>query len=223
MYASPLRSHRIFLSLQVNRPDMKNKKMNEPRFMEIQGVAVRQIVMDQTEWVTLWGYRLGESEPQRTDYVMEFEILNKLLRLHADLGDEIQMIIVERLEEGVQGPQVLDIEAMFGMPAVLDRCRLKCFHPRRQVSQGKWEEDPRCIYIDDVVAAAPKSPNKQSLYRQNFYKCVQLLVKSYRLYLGYMELDFDEASAMEKAGLQDDVKFKMAYYAWKTSRGESLK
>jgi len=190
--------------------------------LDFPGIALRQIVMDQTEWVTLWGYQLGEQIPLKTDYVLEFETLNKLLRLHGDLGDEIQMLLVERLEGGLETAQVVDIEQIFGMPALLDRCRLRGYHPEQEVAPGHWEENPRITLIEDLVTVAPRPMDKKNLYRQNYYKCLRLLIKSYKLYLGYLELDFDEATAMEKAGLKDEVKFKMAYYAWKISNGETI-
>ncbi len=201
---------------------MKKKATREIPMMDIPGIALRQIVIDQTEWVTLWGYQLGEPTPLKTDYVLEFETLNKLLSLHGDLGDEIQMLLVERLEGGLESAQVVDIEQTFGMPALLDRCWLRGYHPQQEVSPGHWEENSRITLIEGLTPEVRPFPDKKSLYRQNYYKCVRLLIKSYRLYLGYLELDFDEATAMEMAGLRDEVKFKMAYYAWKVSNGETI-
>ena len=43
------------------------------------------------------------------------------------------------------------------------------------------------------------------------------LAGHYALYLGYLELEFDEASARMKAELEDDMKYTLAYYAWQQS------
>jgi hypothetical protein len=44
---------------------------------------------------------------------------------------------------------------------------------------------------------------------------MEMLHKSYELYLGYIELEFDEDAARKKSDLADDLKFTLAYYAWK--------
>ncbi|GAA4320456.1 hypothetical protein [Compostibacter hankyongensis] len=48
-----------------------------------------------------------------------------------------------------------------------------------------------------------------------FADCLEVLSEPYRLYLGYLELDFEEAEALRLAGLEEDMKFRLAYYAWK--------
>ncbi|QOR77027.1 MAG: hypothetical protein IMW88_05770 [Thermoflavifilum sp.] len=45
--------------------------------------------------------------------------------------------------------------------------------------------------------------------------CMDMLAHAYAEYLGYLELGFSEAQAREKAELQDPLKFKTAYHAWK--------
>ncbi|HVB04134.1 MAG TPA: hypothetical protein VNE41_10510 [Chitinophagaceae bacterium] len=200
------------------------KKLYEPRLLEIRGITVRQIVIDQTEWVTLWGCVSVEQKKNKMNFMLEFDILNKLLRYNGEVGDEIQMLLVERLEGGVKGPQVLDLEAMFGMAAVLDCCPVKVYHPQQEVRPGQWQEDPKSLVVDEVILPGVKKQpaDERTLYRRNFNKCIRLLVISYRLYLGYLELDFNQEEAQEKADLQDSVKFRMAYYAWKSISGISL-
>ncbi|PJJ74890.1 hypothetical protein BXY57_0455 [Thermoflavifilum aggregans] len=46
-------------------------------------------------------------------------------------------------------------------------------------------------------------------------QCMEMLAKQYEEYLGYLEIGFDGAQAREKAELQDSLKFKTAYHAWK--------
>jgi hypothetical protein len=58
------------------------------------------------------------------------------------------------------------------------------------------------------------------MYSQNLSKCEALLARFYELYLGYQELGFDEETSLQKADLEDNLKFKMAYYAWAMDRQE---
>lgn len=46
-------------------------------------------------------------------------------------------------------------------------------------------------------------------------QCMEMLAKQYEEYLGYLEIGFDALQAREKAELEDLLKFKTAYHAWK--------
>lgn len=183
----------------------------------LEEMAIGQIVFDHSEWVSLWGYMGGRDKHHRMDFILNFETLNKLLRLSGSQGDRIQMLLVERLEKGVEEPSVIDLEELYGSPLVLDQCSLEVSVTWVQDGDGGWKEDPGCLSIDEVSPLLEKkapvlSPRAQC--KQNFSRCVEQLTRSYALYLGYLELDMDEATALRKAGLEDDLKFKMAYYAW---------
>ena len=46
-------------------------------------------------------------------------------------------------------------------------------------------------------------------------KCMDEMAQAYALYLGYMELDFDESTARQKADLNNELIFRTAFHAWK--------
>lgn len=53
------------------------------------------------------------------------------------------------------------------------------------------------------------------LLEPDLKNCVEMLARAYAEYMGYVELGFDEENARQKAELQDNLKFKTAYHAWK--------
>jgi hypothetical protein len=187
----------------------------------LQEITVSQIIVDHSEWVSLWGRTVWDQHPIRMDFILTFEMLNKLLRFSGQTGDRIQMLLVEQLERGLQEPSILDLEALCGAPLTLNSCMLSVSPTGIRDESGQWQTDPRCLSIDDVQPRLQKqkavvSPNH--LCHDNLGKCTEVLVRLYELYLGYLELGFEEGSALKQAELVDDLKFKMAYYAWQIAQ-----
>lgn len=183
----------------------------------LQQITVSQIIVDHSEWVSLWGHTVWEDHPVRMDFILTFEMLNKLLRFSGQPGDRIQMLLVEQLEQGLQEPSILDLETLCGAPLTLTGCVLSVSPTGIRNESGQWQTDPRCLSIDEVLPRLQKQKTEVSpdhLCHDNLSKCTEVLVRLYALYLGYLELGFEEENALSHAELADDLKFKMAYYAW---------
>lgn len=185
---------------------------------KLDNIGISRIIFDHTEWVTLWGFRMQAGKAEPMDYILSFDRLNKLLRLSGKEGDRLQMLLVERIEKGVEKPSVIDLEELFGKPLFFNQCILEVSSTWAENNAGQWEEDKQCLSIDAVYPLLEKRKqtlSTQTQCRQNLIECEEILAQSYALYLGYMELDMEEEAALQMAGLEDDLKFKMAYYAWK--------
>jgi hypothetical protein len=189
--------------------------------LSLDEIAVSQIIFDHSEWVSLWGYMISDNHQSRMDFILTFDTLNKLLRLSGPTGDQIQMLLVDRLEQGIKEPTIIDQEELYGKPLHFNMCRIEVSKTGISDEEGIWHEDPDCLSIDAVYpllerrnpAIAPGSS-----YQQQFSTCMDMLRNAYELYLGYGELGYDEETSLQKAALQDDLKFKMAYYAWQMKR-----
>jgi hypothetical protein len=186
-------------------------------------IIIGQIIFDTSEWVSLWGFAVRQGRKTRMDFVLTFDNLNKLLRLSGEVGDRVQMLVVERLEKGTEEPSVVDLEAAFGAPVRFAGCRIDVSETGIKDEQGQWREDPSCLSIDQVhprLETVSPALTKPSVCKQNLSTCIDVLAVSYELYLGYQELGFDEETALKKAELEDDLKFRMAYYAWSMNHRE---
>lgn len=184
---------------------------------QLDEILIGQIIFDHSEWVSLWGYMICEGKKEKMDFVVSFELFNKLLRLSGEEGDRIQMLVVEKIEHGIEEPTVIDLEDKYGQPLHLNQCRLEVGVTGVEKKEGGWMEDPSCLSIEAVTPLIDKvqgQPSHQLLCRQHLTICHRLLANSYKLYLGYRELGFDDETALQKAELMDDLKFRMAYYAW---------
>ena len=181
-------------------------------------ISITQVIMDASNYLTFWGQLQTEEGWCDCDFVANYDVLNEMLRHQAPDSDKLQMIIVEKLEDMRQRPdqipEVIDLEAMLGTSMVFNNMPFPLSRPRVK-QQGAWIEytGERCYYIQQVtpIAAAPA----KEVYIQQIDQCMDLLSKSYALYLGYLEIEFDETTARAEAGLQDDLKYTMAYCAWK--------
>ncbi len=181
-------------------------------------IGINRILFDHSEWVTLWGFRLVKGKKTAVDYLISFDQLNKLLRISGKEGDRIQMLIVEKLERGIEEPSVVDLEEALGQPAFFNQCILEVSSTWIENEAGELTEDKQCLSIDAVYPLLGKRQRtlaQKTAYRHTLLECEHILAQAYEQYLGYLELDMDEEAALKLAGLDDDLKFKMAYCAWK--------
>lgn len=184
---------------------------------QLDEILIGQIIFDHSEWVSLWGYMVIDGHKEKMDFVLSFDLFNKLLRLSGEAGDRIQMLVVEKLEAGIEEPTLIDIEEHYGQPQQFNQCRLEVGVTGIERKDGGWMEDPNCLSIEEVIPLVEKAtsqPSRQLLCKQNLSKCNDILANLYKLYLGYRELDFEEEVALQKSELMDNLKFKMAYFAW---------
>lgn len=184
-------------------------------------IAIAQIIFDHSDWVSLWGYMILEGQKSRMDFILTFDTLNKLLRLSGKMGDQVQMMLVDQLETGLKEPTILDLEEQCGGPLHFNQCHIEVSPTSIQDKGGQWRTDPNCLSIDGVRPLLQrKNPviSPESTYKQNLSKCAGILCGLYELYLGYLELGYEEELALQKAELLDDLKFKMAFYTWQLER-----
>lgn len=184
---------------------------------QIDRLKMGQIIFDHSEWVTIWGAVETEGCFRPMNIVISFDMLNRLLRFSGKKGDDVQMKLVERLEQGTEEPSIVDLEKIFGGPVELAQCRLMAYHPRQQLRDGSVQEDLSSLFVENVQPLLEQKrllrrPRNQA--RQELDECLQMLAQAYELYRGYLELDIDEEEALQKAGLEEELTYKMAYCAW---------
>ncbi len=177
-----------------------------------QAISIGQIILDESNYLTFWGNIQREDGWHRCDFITNYDVLNDMLRFSGHQNDGIQMSVVQHLEDMRHIPEVIDLEATRGEVVVFDNLAFHLSRPRLQ-QHGKWIEytEGECYYITKV---SPQ-PVKETAVQPQIDQCMALLGKSYELYLGYLELDFEDAAARQEANLTDDLKYTMAYHAWK--------
>lgn len=200
-----------------------NKLHTTAANMQVQAISIGQIILDDSNYLTLWGKVLQADGAWKTcDLVTTYEVMNTMLRFSLDKHEAVQMSIVHKLETMCRVPDIIDLEAELGNPVVFDNLVFQLQSPAGDLDA--YTED-LCYFIESV-AACPATPAKEETCALNDKAAaidygVKLLADTYNLYLGYVEVELEEGVARLKAGLEDDNRFSMAYYAWQfyTSKG----
>lgn len=187
-----------------------------------QAISISQIILDESNYLTFWGHLKKDDGWHPCDFVTTYEVLNAMLRYAQDTSDDMQMSIVKRLEEMHQIPEMIDLEAELGHPVVFSQLGFSFARPRYQ-QQEDWVEytGEECYFIEKVtpiIPIHPPTPAADNTYEERIHKCMDLLYKNYELYLGYLELEFEEETARVKSDLTDDLKYTMAYCAWQKAK-----
>lgn len=200
-----------------------NKLNTTTAITQMQAISIGQIIMDDSNYLTLWGQVRQDDAWHTCDFVTTYEVMNTLLRFSQDKHDAVQMTIVKKLEDMRRTPDIIDLEAELGAAVVFDNLTFYMRRPCLQ-QEDNWEAyaDDECYYIERVVQLpVPAEPTLPPAARRGLRDtdermeyCIRLLHDTYALYLGFMEIGLEEETARAKAGLEDDNKFSMAYYAW---------
>jgi hypothetical protein len=188
-------------------------KTNIATVTSTQAISIGQIILDDSNYLTLWGNIQKADGWHRCDFVTTYEVLNTMLRYVKDRSDAVQMTIVRKLEHMDQNPDMIDLEQELGSAVLFDNMYFQLSRPGFR-EDGAWIEytEGECYYIEDVL---PLPAATVPQYVKKIDHCMDMLRKSYELYMGYLELDFEEDAARQKADLADDLKYTLAYYAWK--------
>lgn len=198
-----------------------NKVNTTTAITQMQAISIGQIIMDDSNYLTLWGQVLQDNVWYSCDFVTTYEVMNTMLRFGHDKHDAVQMTIVKKLEDMRRVPDIIDLETELGAAVIFDNLT---FYMRRPCLQqdDNWEAyaDEECYYIERVVQMPvipplpPAARRDSNDINEKMEYCIQLLHDAYNLYLGFIEIEVGDEVARMKAGLEDDNKFSMAYYAW---------
>lgn len=192
---------------------MKKVSVQTSDYKEATAIKVGQIILDDSHYLTCWGYLETAEGWRKCDFVTNYDVLNTMLRAVEDKSEAVQMAIVQKLETMEQIPEMIDFEAQLGEPVLFDNLSFQLARPQFEPGT-EWMEysDNNCFYIRKAEPITRAEANARGVAQ-----CMSALAGHYALYLGYLELEFDEASARMKAELEDDMKYTLAYYAWQQS------
>ncbi|HVI45507.1 MAG TPA: hypothetical protein VM802_11580 [Chitinophaga sp.] len=192
-----------------------NKARTTTAIWEVKAIAISQIIMDDSNYLTLWGQVQQDGVWYPCDFVTTYEVMNTMLRYSHDKHDAVQMTIVQKLEDMRRIPEIIDLEVELGAAVIFDNMTFFLSKPENH----EWEicADDGCYFIQKVIAipVPPVTPPPiRAELNGKLGMCLETLRNNYDLYLGFIEIDLEDEAARMKAGLTDDLSFTMAYYAW---------
>ncbi|WP_157986610.1 hypothetical protein [Chitinophaga alhagiae] len=184
----------------------------KPNYKTISKIQVEDIVFDDN--TTLFGRVRNGRSYSRITIGLEFSELNQLLMNGGELGVEISNAIKKRLaNRTAEKPLVIDIKAEFGEALKLDNCYLEVYKPQHREGD-KWLEDKDAFYFVDKILSKKEFEKraKEEEVKVKIQECLELIGGSYVYYQRLRRLGITEEEAKLRAGLQDELLFKLSFY-----------
>ncbi|MET6998132.1 hypothetical protein [Chitinophaga defluvii] len=201
-------------SKQVNRRATPIEEGYKPNYKTISKVQVEDIVFDEQTTPSLFGKIKSGRGYARITISLEFSELNQILMNSDTLGIEISNLIKKRLSDpAAEKPTVIDIRAEFGDVLKLDNCYLEVYKPQHREGQ-KWVEDKDNFYFVDKILSKKEfeKRSKEAEVKQKIQECLELIGGSYVYYQRLRRLGITDEEAKLRAGLQDELLFKLSFF-----------
>lgn len=189
----------------------------EPNYRTITKVQVEDIVFDKDTTPSIFGKVRINGRLSRITIGLEFSELNQVLMTSEELGVEISTLIKKKLSDpAVEKPMVIDVRAQFGQELKLDNCYLEVYKPQHRDSKNKkkWIEDKDPFYFVDKILTKKEfeKRTKEVEIKQKIQECLELIGGSYVYYQRLRRLDISDDEAKLRAGLSDELLFKLSYF-----------
>ena len=188
-----------------------------PNLRMVSKLQVEDILFDEQQMPSIIGKLKSGSRYIRVTMVMEFSQLNQVLQSSAELGTEIGAFIKKKLSGSQKDkPIAIDVRAEFGKILQLDDCHLEVYKPQHQ-SRGKWVETKDNLYFVDKILSRKEydKKSKEAEIRGKIEECLELIGGSYGYYQRMRKLGITDEEAKLRAGLQDELLFKLSTFLHK--------
>lgn len=185
----------------------------QPNYKTITKVQVEDIVFDDQTTPSLIGKVRTNGRLTRITIGLEFSELNQILMSSGELGIEISNNIKKRLtkQPSATTPTVIDIRSEYGQILKLDNVYLEVYKPQHRVGQ-KWVEEKDNLYFVDKILSKKEfdKKSKEEEVKQKIQECLELIGGSFVYYQRLRRLGITDEEAKLRAGLQDELLFKLS-------------
>lgn len=188
-----------------------------PNYRVISKIQVEDILFDENNALSIVGKMKAGSRYSRISIGMEFTQLNQLLLSSGELGTQISNYIRKKKAALMkEQAAVIDIRVEFGQVLQLDNCYLEVYKPQHR-SRGKWIESKESFYLVEKILSKKEfeKRSKEQDVRQKIEECLELIGGSYGYYQRMRKLGITDDEAKLRAGLQDELLFKLSTFLHK--------
>jgi septum formation inhibitor MinC len=188
-----------------------------PNYRTVNKVQIEDILFDEQQTPSIIGKLKSGSRYIRVTMVLELSQLNDILASAGELGAEISQYIKKRVINVQQGRHAaIDVKAEFGQVLQLDNCYMEVYKPQHQ-SRGKWVETKDNFYFVDKILSRKEyeKKSKEAEVRAKIEECLELIGGSYGYYQRMRRLGITDEEAKLRAGLQDELLFKLSGFLHK--------
>lgn len=209
-----------------------------PYYVQINDLYIDTVVMDDTEFITLWCFTVLDDEYKFVYLGCDFTQFNQILIGAGEKGKEIALHIANELNNPGESPTLIPIKEHFDEYLELTGFDIIVYEPL--AVEDDFEEDDDDIPIEQLLGGKqPKTSQKYLIYQldklypskvfepekqinDNFKDCFEddtlELAQLYCDYQNAMENGYTECEARQVAGLERELFFRMARKAselWK--------
>lgn len=204
----------------TRKPRNSSKKMlpategYQPVYRTINKMQVEDIVIDEQGTPSLIGKIRTGNRYVRITIGLEFSALNQLLVCGGEFGLEISNLIKKRMSgRNAKKGLILDIKAEFGELLKLEQCCMEVYKPQHKEG-GKWTEHKDEFYFVDKILSKKEVEKraKEDEVKTKIQECLELIGGSYDYYQRMRRLGITEDEAKLRAGLQDELLYKLSFY-----------
>jgi hypothetical protein len=188
-----------------------------PNLRMVNKLQVEDILLDEQQTPSIIGKLKSGSRYIRVTMVMKLSQLNQILMASGEQGTEISAFIKKQLSGAKKEKSTaIDIRAEFGQVLTLDDCYLEVYKPQHQ-SKGKWVETKDNFYFVDRILSKKEydKKSKEAEVREKIEECLELIGGSYGYYQRMRKLGITDEEAKLRAGLQDELLFKLSTFLHK--------
>jgi hypothetical protein len=184
-----------------------------PNYRSVTKIQVEDIVFDELDMPGI----TGKLKTSNIAIKLEFSQLTQVLMSAGELGAEISGFIKKKLADASrEKPTVIDIRVEFGQTLILDNCYLEIYKPQHRHGQ-KWVEDKDNFFFVEKILSKKEfeKRSKEVEVKLKIQECLELIGSSYGSYQKLRRLGITEEEAKLRAGLQDELLFKLSTYLHK--------
>jgi hypothetical protein len=189
----------------------------KPNYRTISKMQVEDIVLDEHATPCLYGKIRSGNRYTRISIGLEFSELNQILTASGEMGVEIANFIKKKLAGPSEDKSiVIDIRTEFGKMLRLENCFLEIYKPQHREGQ-EWIEDKDNFYFVDKILSKKEfdKRSKEMETKEKIQECLELIGGSYVHYQRLRRLGITDEEAKLRAGLQDELLFKLSSYLHK--------
>lgn len=189
----------------------------KPNYRTISKMQVEDIVLDENAAPCLYGKIRSGNRYTRISIGLEFSELNQILTSSGEMGVEISNFIKKKLASpSAEKPTVIDIRTQFGKMLRLENCYLEVYKPQHREGQ-EWIEDKDNFYFVDKILTKKEfdKRSKEVETKEKIQECLELIGGSYVHYQRLRRLGITDEEAKLRAGLSDELLFKLSSYLHK--------
>lgn len=183
-----------------------------PNYRMVSKILVDDIVFDEHDIPSIVGKLKAGSRFSKISISLELSALHMVLASAGELGGQISSL----LKKKKQHPPVIDIRTEFGAELVLDNCYLEVYKPQQKRGQ-KWVEARDSFYYLHRILSKKEfeKKSKEEDTKQKIQECLDLIGGSYGYYQRMRKLGITDEEAKLRAGLQDELLFKLSTFLHK--------